>query len=731
MIIPQYVLDATEARYRQHEQERAAVTAKIDAAKQPGGSILNVDDPERVAMRSRRILRDPAVRDAVSAAPESRPDESRTGAGGGAAVPDLLLERLIGGSNLLGVSFLETGNAVAQSVGRVHIRDRFAPRGFGTGFMVSPVLLLTNNHVLPDRETAGFSQLEFNFQNGSDGLARTPYLFSLEPQVLFLTDVDLDFSVVAVGSQALGGDGGRAPLARFGFNRAYQEQGKVLLGEFINIIQHPEGQPKQVALQQNELIDRLENFLHYRTDTAPGSSGSPLYNNQWEVVGIHHSGVPERNANGDILAVDGSVWTPDQGETRIKWVANEGVRISSILQWLGKASGGLEAGQRQLLGGLLNPPDERAPAVDATGQPPEFSGGQPPSRDQAQEIPPAAVPAAGAEADLAVVLPLHISVRLGPATVAPAAAPADTAGAVLPAAGQEAVSIDPDYRNRTGYDAGFLGAEVPLPTLTEGQRANAAQNRQVLPGQDPAVLPYHHFSLVADKTRRLALYTAVNIDGALSQSPRRDRDVWFFDPRLAREEQIGNELYASNDFDRGHLVRRLDPAWGTDEQSARAANDDTFHFTNSSPQHRLFNQGESLWAGLEDYLLDSAQADRKRLTVFTGPVFGTADPVYRGVQIPLAFWKIAVFDKAAGGQSATAYLVSQRKLVEQILTEAFVPETFQVPVRTISELTGLDFRHLFASDPPNDTFERAPGVQESLGTSVPGRELRSYADLQL
>ncbi|NKX53692.1 DNA/RNA non-specific endonuclease [Arthrobacter mobilis] len=717
MIVPQDVIEATEARYRQHAGERQATEEKIKEAGEHRRSILDVDDPARVVLRSRRIMRDPAVREAIAAASAGRlpglPPEAAAGA------EDGLLERLIGGNNFLGVSFLETGVRAARTVGRIHVRDSFGGRGFGTGFMVSPRLLLTNNHVLPDAGTAASSRLEFNYQIGEDGLARTAYLFGLEPQVLFLTDAGLDFSLVAVAAAGRSGNGGPAALDDFGFNRTSGEQGKILLGESINIIQHPEGRPKQLALQQNELVDRLENFLHYHTDTSPGSSGSPLYNNQWEIVGLHHSGVPDRNDNGDILAVDGTVWTPEQGEMRIRWKANEGVRISSILHWLDRASGGLEAAQRQLLAEVLDPaplpPGEQVPV-----------SGHDPAPQQAA----AAVVGTGGDGTDGVVritVPLEISIRLG------AAAGAAAAGGAAPGSvsAEEAISIDPDYSKRQGYDEQFLAAPVPLPVLSAAQRANAAQNRQAGPGQDPAVLPYHHFSLVVERSRRLAWYTAVNIDGALSRTLRRDRDVWFFDPRLGRDEQVGNELYSRNDFDRGHLVRRLDPAWGPDEQTAKVANDDTFHFTNSSPQHKFFNQDESLWAGLEDFLLENARAARQRISVFTGPVFAAADPVYRGVPIPLAFWKIAVFDRPDGGQSATAYLISQRKLVEGILTEAFVPETFQVPVRKVSELTGLDFAGLFALDPLNDRFEEAPGSLESLGTGIPGRQLRSYADLQL
>jgi len=87
-------------------------------------------------------------------------------------------------------------------------------------------------------------------------------------------------------------------------------------------------------------------------------------------------------------------------------------------------------------------------------------------------------------------------------------------------------------------------------------------------------------------------------------------------------------VYANNDLDRGHLVRRRDPCWGT-ASIAQRANVDTFHFTNAAPQAAAFNQGETLWAGLEDYLLGNAATYDRRLSVFTGPVLAGTDPLYR------------------------------------------------------------------------------------------------------
>ncbi|MGI3781784.1 MAG: DNA/RNA non-specific endonuclease [Janthinobacterium lividum] len=71
-----------------------------------------------------------------------------------------------------------------------------------------------------------------------------------------------------------------------------------------------------------------------------------------------------------------------------------------------------------------------------------------------------------------------------------------------------------------------------------------------------------------------------------------------------------------------------------DRAVAEQANLDTFSYANAAPQAALFNQGELLWAGLEDYVLEHARTDAQRLTVLTAPVFADDDPLYRGTRIP-------------------------------------------------------------------------------------------------
>ena len=72
--------------------------------------------------------------------------------------------------------------AAGRAVGRVNIRDAGGRlQGYGTGSLVSPTLLLTNHHVLPDAATARNSVIEFNYQDGIDGKPLLAQVFPLDP----------------------------------------------------------------------------------------------------------------------------------------------------------------------------------------------------------------------------------------------------------------------------------------------------------------------------------------------------------------------------------------------------------------------------------------------------------------------------------------------------------------------------------------------------------------------
>ena len=256
------------------------------------------------------------------------PSERLIGAGEFRGVD--VLERIIGKNDLMSITFLDLAVRVARTVGRVQIGDAAGQLvGYGTGFMIGPRVMITNNHVLDSAASAASSQVEFNYQDTISGLAPTTELFELDPGSLFLTDEALDYTLVAVRERSAS-----VELSSFGYNRLVEQEGKVLRRGVAEHHSAPERRAESsFALRENRLIDVLRQIppLPHRHRTRI-LSGSPVFNDQWEVVALHHSGVPRTDAQGRYLTKDRTIWSARRwASTGCGWIANEGARISQIV----------------------------------------------------------------------------------------------------------------------------------------------------------------------------------------------------------------------------------------------------------------------------------------------------------------------------------------------------------------------------------------------------------------
>ena len=253
-----------------------------------------------------------------------------------------------------------------------------------------------------------------------------------------------------------------------------------------------------------------------------------------------------------------------------------------------------------------------------------------------------------------------------------------------------------DLQDRQGYAEDFLSSfAVPWPSADEALADDV----------QPLRLDYTHFSVTMSRSRRLALYVGVNIDGGQHVEIIRSNDTWAYDGRLPISAQVGEALYTNNGLDRGHLVRRQDPNWGDE---AKTANIDTFHFTNCSPQMSGFNQ--KTWLELEDYILNNTQRWKARATVFSGPVFADDDRLYRGIRIPKAFWKVVAYLSDDGKPSASAYMIDQSRELGQLDLMFGQVRTYQRSVIQIEQLTGIRFANLADYDGFSNE-ERATGTR--------------------
>jgi DNA/RNA endonuclease G (NUC1) len=229
-----------------------------------------------------------------------------------------------------------------------------------------------------------------------------------------------------------------------------------------------------------------------------------------------------------------------------------------------------------------------------------------------------------------------------------------------------------------GFDETFIKAndfKIDINAIIQNQKK-----------ENLVILPYHNFSVVMHKERKMALLTAVNYKSS-DYYPPRANDVFILDPRLNSEYQLPNSFYAENDLDKGHLVRPIEPAWGKD---AIQAQKDAYHLTNITPQHKTLNRKN--WNDLENYILKQIGSD-KNLTILSGPVFSENDIPYRGALIPLLFWKIIAFVNSNGKPVVTGYMVSQEDLLDEFKPTDYVkkptPNTSQNNNQKPSPLNGL------------------------------------------
>jgi endonuclease G len=576
------------------------------------------------------------------------------------------------------------------------------PEGFATGVLVAPDLLLTNYHVFRTPDEADGVGAQFLYERVQGGL-RAGVIFALEPQRFFVNHKGLDYAVVALRATALDG----APLSQFQYAPLINVLGKILKGDPVNIVQHPEGRPKQYATVNNSLLDlREDGFLLYETDTLEGSSGAPLFNRHWEMIGLHHCGVPQIE-DGKLVTRDGRRLPLDAevADSDLVWIANEGIRVSALVTSLSDQR--LDRPEQQrILEGLL------ATTTD-------------PLRIVAEKSPLVAGPAAAGATPLpegSAAMAQNVFNFSGPVTIHVTAAPGAASLPVvtttpLPAApefAEKTLKFDENYGGRTqkGYKASFLsGWNVPLP------RVNADHHGQLLRngGSGPWVIPYYHYSLVMNRDRRLLAWAASNVDysaaGRRFTKTRKEYggENWRLDPRVALVApglQIEDaHFYApARKIDRGHIVRREDGAWGGTSREAEYGNSDTYHWTNCTPQSEAFNQSAKtgIWGKFEEHIEKQVHAEGGRMSVFSGPVLNPEDPRHgyddeHDIQVPMEFWKVVVCVGRADGKAeklAYGFVFDQTEPVQRLGYERMNMddyEIYQMPIEEITKKTGVAF----------------------------------------
>jgi endonuclease G len=208
-------------------------------------------------------------------------------------------EQLMGNeSQLRSTGWLSEGLRLGSAVCR--LTDGYT---FGSAFRCGRNAILTNNHVIHSKEECSKFVAEFFYEHDASGKVRIPLKILLEPQRLFWTSARLDATLI-----------GLAPISGSEIAAiVLSPDVRPRVDNHVSIIQHPSGGPKQIAVTNNRILRLSDPFVQYLTDTLPGSSGSPVFSDAWQVVAVHHAGGSgQKNARGDVV------------------FGNEGVLISAL-----------------------------------------------------------------------------------------------------------------------------------------------------------------------------------------------------------------------------------------------------------------------------------------------------------------------------------------------------------------------------------------------------------------
>jgi endonuclease G, mitochondrial len=214
-------------------------------------------------------------------------------------------EITLGRNDLLDFSFLQNGNLAGESVAKILVKQCQAGQevktpagavstGSGTCWLLTPTLALTNHHVInarPPDQFAEASDFELqaskaSVQFGYDYDGANGETFQVEKCVL--SDTSLDFALLRLKT-----DTKRKPLRIRPTVLKVDARSTVA----VNIIQHPNGMPKQVGIRNNLVNDSTEREISYFTDTMYGSSGSAVLDDHWEVVALHRGFQPVTNVS--------------------------------------------------------------------------------------------------------------------------------------------------------------------------------------------------------------------------------------------------------------------------------------------------------------------------------------------------------------------------------------------------------------------------------------------------
>jgi V8-like Glu-specific endopeptidase len=191
---------------------------------------------------------------------------------------------------MLDIAFLERGLECAKAVCRITVNFGGAIY-YGTGFRIGQHTLLTNHHVLHNWDNGdalpASVEAAFGYELDTFGKLRLATHVPFDVSTI-RGDRSHDFAVVTT----------EVALPDYVTILPLEAAATVAVDDRVYIVQHPDGLPKKIALAHNLVRSVTPDVVQYWTDTEAGSSGSPVFDDDWRVVALHHQWVEAPDGDG-------------------------------------------------------------------------------------------------------------------------------------------------------------------------------------------------------------------------------------------------------------------------------------------------------------------------------------------------------------------------------------------------------------------------------------------------
>jgi endonuclease G len=206
----------------------------------------------------------------------------------------------------------------------------------------------------------------------------------------------------------------------------------------------------------------------------------------------------------------------------------------------------------------------------------------------------------------------------------------------------------------------------------------AALNELQIPATKPGeeIVRHTGYTLSYNEEHEQANWVAYILTGKETQGKHYERSNHFMPDPSISSGSADDADYDEPEYDRGHLAPAEDMAW------SKTTMDESFYYSNMSPQVPAFNRG--VWRRLEE-LVRFWSTTYDSIYIVTGPVLTSGLPVigHDRVSVPRYFYKVILEYGSKGTQGIGFILPNQ--------ASSATLKSFAVSIDSVEHLTGINF----------------------------------------